>query len=134
MPTALFYPNYMPDKKWVRSSLLLFDDLKTIVPKEDQENVRGRPHVRELLDKNSNIINFAAPNVEIYEKAFSDVEISIDHLIAQIEESMKENEDIEISKESNENRYSLKPGPPQGRTVLWGPRFTYGTPVAYENG
>lgn len=45
---VLFYPNYTPSRSELRSILLYYDSLSTIVPAADQANVLDRDHVREL--------------------------------------------------------------------------------------
>jgi hypothetical protein len=48
MPRILSYPNYCPNKFNLRALLLFYDDIRTIVPEEDQLGVARRDHLFEL--------------------------------------------------------------------------------------
>lgn len=108
MADALFYPNYVPNDDWLRSALLFFDSVHTIVPKEDQNNVRLRTTVKTLLDYDPTTIIFEHPTVKILENAFSYYEYEdLERVVAQIKSETKYPIELERARENNEYRASL---------------------------
>ncbi|MEO1027293.1 MAG: hypothetical protein AAFX07_17270 [Pseudomonadota bacterium] len=50
MHNILYFPHYTPSTVRLRSLLLFYDELRSIVPHVDQRHVTCREHVAELLD------------------------------------------------------------------------------------
>lgn len=50
MHNILYFPHYTPSTARLRSLLLFYDELRTIVPHVDQTHVANREHVAELVD------------------------------------------------------------------------------------
>lgn len=75
---VLYYPNFEPSKKWIRSHLLFFDTVKSIIPKDDE--IELSENILELRDEIPNSFEPLAPrkkdtriddlNIERLRKAF----------------------------------------------------------------
>lgn len=75
---VLYYPNFEPSKKWIRSHLLFFDTVKSIIPKDDE--IELSENILELRDEIPNSFKPLAPrkkdtriddlNIERLRKAF----------------------------------------------------------------
>jgi hypothetical protein len=61
MSGLLYYPNYTPSEIQLRSILLLFDQIKLIVPYVDRNGVKNRSHVRSLLEIDPRVVGFYDP-------------------------------------------------------------------------
>ena len=72
MNPVLFYPHYMPDKRWLRLMLLFYDQVRTIVPDEDQAKIFNLDYVEELHGENDNLIELISVTDDLYEKAIND--------------------------------------------------------------
>ena len=65
----LYYPHYTPSKQQLRSILLFSDDINLIVPQIDQQGVRRRGNLRDILDRSPELIEFKDPQNRYYEWA-----------------------------------------------------------------
>jgi len=57
----LYYPTYTPSRKQLRSLLMFYDNVTTIVPNVDQYNVTARDHVEEINNLENGAIGFVDP-------------------------------------------------------------------------
>jgi len=48
MTDCLYYPHYTPSALHLRGALLFYENLRSIVPQEDQYHVKNRDHVAEI--------------------------------------------------------------------------------------
>ena len=79
MNSILMYPYYLPRKQSLRSNLLFYDSISTIVPRVDQRDVRDRKEIKQLSKKgNKSLLSFFDP-----EQRYTDwvqQEQSVEHL------------------------------------------------------
>lgn len=78
---VLYYPNFEPSKKWIRSHLLFFDTVKSIIPEDDEIELSN--DILELQDEVPNSFNPFTPrkkdikindlNIEMLRKAFAEI-------------------------------------------------------------
>ena len=61
MSSILYYPNYTPSRRQLRSLLLYYEQVKTIVPRVDQYHVRARDHIQEVLEVGEDLVDFVDP-------------------------------------------------------------------------
>lgn len=83
MHNILYFPHYTPSTARLRSLLLFYDELRTIVPHVDQSHVANREHVAELVDVGCKI-DFFDPSYR-YSDWVYDEEVGkvFDRLVAQ---------------------------------------------------
>jgi hypothetical protein len=78
---VLYYPNFEPSQRWIRSHLLFFDTVKSIIPEDDE--IELSDDILELQDEIPNSFNPFTPrkkdikindlNIEILRKAFAEI-------------------------------------------------------------
>ncbi len=57
----IYYPHYTPSRQHLRSILLFSDQINLLVPAVDQEGVRQRGHIREIIEKQPDLIVLKDP-------------------------------------------------------------------------
>lgn len=72
MNPVLFYPHYIPDKRWLRLMLLFYDQVRTIVPDEDHAKIFNLDYIQELRGEKDNLIELISVTDDLYGKAIND--------------------------------------------------------------
>lgn len=80
---ALYYPYFEPEKHWLRSSLLFFDKVRTIIPRDASyspsqyvlETVDYLPDAYDMYSPTQEDIQIEGINFERLEKGFQNIEI-----------------------------------------------------------
>lgn len=72
MDRILFYPHYMPNKRWMRILLLFNEQLTTIVPTDDQEKVLDIDYVAEIHRTEKNLIKFTTISNKVFNDTVND--------------------------------------------------------------
>lgn len=78
---ALYYPMAIPPEKWLRSSFLFYDKIRTIYPKEDVPEIPNNimklvdkiPHILEPIIPGEEDIEIDSMNLDRIEKAFFEI-------------------------------------------------------------
>ena len=69
---VLFYPHYMPNKRWLRLLLLFYDQVRTIVPHEDQKKVLGLDYVEEIRLEDPDCIKLTPVTDDLFMEAINE--------------------------------------------------------------
>jgi hypothetical protein len=111
MTAALYYPHYAPTPRWLRSTLLFFDSVQTIVPITDWKGVEARPYIASLLEADQGLLEFVAPDDDILLAAFpEDIDADFDRIEAIIRDDMRQRYDGDPAKLLEEFRRKRETG------------------------
>ena len=62
MARIFYYPSYTPSRRHLRSLLMIYDSVTTMVPLVDQRHVLERDHVQEVRAANDELFGFFDPS------------------------------------------------------------------------
>ncbi|MEL7112371.1 MAG: glycine zipper family protein [Pseudomonadota bacterium] len=116
----LYYPHYTPSKQRLRSILLFSDDINLIVPHIDQQGVRRRGNVKDILDRSPELIDFKDPQGRYYEWANRQ---GVDKIISSLLDEVAVQIDDEGLETIRKDQFGhVEPGQDELIAFLWSER------------